>query len=865
MGAVQSGKTASMLGVAALSIDAGIDMVVILAGTRITLWRQTIERLLAQLDDSLDPSPPERSKARLLVPDPILALDDNVVASPAQLYAMNGPRLRRATESKIPVVVVAMKNVDHLRALGGIIRDRLIPIINELDRPFHMLVLDDESDDGSILDAKFEESLDPATQDLKQIPRSIVDLWEDRPHNGITRSVNLHATYIGYTATPQANFLQADHNPLSPKDFAISLRTPFDHGEVTPRSPTFREPHGLDAFYTGGEAFYVRLGHAICPPTSANPDKDLADALRGYLVAGAIRLWRDPDRLDPVDARLEYFSGKTEAFASCPKPHSMLFHPSPAITDHFEGAATVLRVICGFDEITSRRRIFSGDRGLPSEAIEELMDSEEGLWKQWLGRYRSSADSVRSAFELQAPARIPDDPEWPEIRSIILERLIPAVQIKIVNSDPRADDRPQFEPQEVSPGQWSAPADLATIFVSGNVMSRGLTLDGLTTTLFLRSSEDPYADTQMQMQRWFGYRGAYLELCRVFLPKEQLELFRCYQDTDEALRLTVLEAMNVDPDCAPDPFVLQGPDFTATGKLTNVSNVPLCPGPYPFVRLINRGDREDPNIEVVSQIFVAAPSVDITVRDLLRGRILESPLSLLEAADLLDRLRYQNHLPNINGWEGRRWLDLQVKVGIQNDPDRIIPFFRPPTSPKGTTPDVRSGPYAISAYMRLWKACLTHRARGLVDTDDPLTRWSMVDLESKIAQQPFFYVGIRYGKGAEIHEGPLGELLFTVKMMKRAVVGSEVDGSWGSRNPVPGKGQYLGDQLFDYHFHKSKPPTAIAGEPRWRSPGSPGLILFHVIEQLDQPHPTVAVGVCLPLGGPDQFAAKKPLVTGVGS
>src|SRR5688572_2070824 len=34
MGSVQSGKTASMLGVAALSLDAGVDMILVLAGTR---------------------------------------------------------------------------------------------------------------------------------------------------------------------------------------------------------------------------------------------------------------------------------------------------------------------------------------------------------------------------------------------------------------------------------------------------------------------------------------------------------------------------------------------------------------------------------------------------------------------------------------------------------------------------------------------------------------------------------------------------------------------------------------------------------------------------------------------------------------
>jgi hypothetical protein len=50
MGSVQSGKTASMLGVSALAIDHGVDIVVVLAGTRLSLWRQTYERLVQQLD-----------------------------------------------------------------------------------------------------------------------------------------------------------------------------------------------------------------------------------------------------------------------------------------------------------------------------------------------------------------------------------------------------------------------------------------------------------------------------------------------------------------------------------------------------------------------------------------------------------------------------------------------------------------------------------------------------------------------------------------------------------------------------------------------------------------------------------------------
>ena len=54
----------------------------------------------------------------------------------------------------------------------------------------------------------------------------------------------------------------------------------------------------------------------------------------------------------------------------------------------------------------------------------------------------------------------------------------------------------------------------SVIAIGGDKLSRGLTLEGLSVSYFLRASK--MYDTLMQMGRWFGYRPGYLDLCRLF-------------------------------------------------------------------------------------------------------------------------------------------------------------------------------------------------------------------------------------------------------------------------------------------------------------------------------------------------------------
>ena len=55
-------------------------------------------------------------------------------------------------------------------------------------------------------------------------------------------------------------------------------------------------------------------------------------------------------------------------------------------------------------------------------------------------------------------------------------------------------------------------------------MSRGLTLEGLSVSYFLRSSR--MYDTLMQMGRWFGFRPGYLDLCRLYTTADLTQWYR---------------------------------------------------------------------------------------------------------------------------------------------------------------------------------------------------------------------------------------------------------------------------------------------------------------------------------------------------
>ena len=167
----------------------------------------------------------------------------------------------------------------------------------------------------------------------------------------------------------------------------------------------------------------------------------------------------------------------------------MLIHPSSAKDDHFDVAAQVLAWSDGSDRREARARIDPGERALSVEGIQAQIDDEPEKWQSWMREFADAAHRCYTALSLPEKARVPGIDDWDEIRRLLLEEVVPGTQLAVINSDETADDRPDFEPSLVG-DTWGPPPNHSTIFVSGNVMARGLTLEGLTTTLFTRHSDD---------------------------------------------------------------------------------------------------------------------------------------------------------------------------------------------------------------------------------------------------------------------------------------------------------------------------------------------------------------------------------------
>jgi hypothetical protein len=219
LGYVQSGKTMSFTMVSALARDNGYPVVVVIAGTSVPLFRQSEERLKADLGlrERFDrkwrhisnPGP-----AALSIVKPLLEeWDDPTVP----------------TEEKQTLLVTVMKHHQHLASLNALLG------MLDLDGRA-VLVIDDEGDHAGLNTLVNED-------DISRTYERLITLKQRLPVHG----------YLLYTATPQAPLLINAIDALSPE---------------------FCKPLTPGSAYTGGKKFFeAHSGSLVC----TIPDDDLRD------------------------------------------------------------------------------------------------------------------------------------------------------------------------------------------------------------------------------------------------------------------------------------------------------------------------------------------------------------------------------------------------------------------------------------------------------------------------------------------------------------------------------------------------------------------------------------------------------------
>jgi hypothetical protein len=388
-----------------------------------------------------------------------------------------------ALQGTQPVLLVVKKNGMVLRRLH-----RYLDLAQDtVKQNLPVLIIDDEADQASI---------DTRGSYLAEGESNTDDYEEPTVINGLIRDLLnkfTKITYIAYTATPFANILiphdtydPTCKNDLYPRDFIVDLPKPIN--------------------YFGAEELFGRFD----PDTEEDiggldvirhvPDQDTIDLKQGMLPASL-----ETAMIDFVLSGACRALRKQGAF-----PATMLIHGSHLIQPQLE-----------VEKLVSRR-------------YAELKDE----WRYQ--RKHGFRERLKKRWEQDFRPRLNPRESEPDISFEMIEPYIgpflESVYVRVINST---------RPGEIL--DYEREPDLKAIAIGGNRLSRGLTLEGLLVSYFVRSSAT--YDTLMQMGRWFGFRGGYEDITRIYMPEELSGWFRDLALVEHELRrdIRVYEVENLTP------------------------------------------------------------------------------------------------------------------------------------------------------------------------------------------------------------------------------------------------------------------------------------------------------------------------------
>lgn len=469
VGYVQSGKTANYSALVAKAADCGYRLVIVLTGIHNSLRQQTQRRLTSELvglDDGqrVGVGPPPAERQWHTFTSSFLNGDFNPGnASPTALAGTN------------PVLIVAKKWVSVLRSMNDWFDRAPADVMAGLP----VLIVDDEADQASP-----NTGGDRPPPDAEEGGEPLEEIGPSSTNALIRQLVGRFdkVAYVAYTATPFANVL-IDHEAIDrvagedlyPRSFIVDL----------PRPPG----------YYGAERIFGLNEDEIVDPTIDGSGMDV------------IRRVFDEDVPLLVPAR----RADVEGFE--PQLPDSLIEAVDAFV--LAGAARIQR---GDGEEAATMLIHTSYRTPIQASLTELVEQHVDRFRdEWrYARGRTIEPRLRDLWERDfRPVTRSEDVTLDVPFDDLIESIgqfFEQLQVRQINSGSLDELDYEREP------------DIKVIVVGGNRLSRGLTLEGLLVSYYVRPAKN--YDTLLQMGRWFGFRNGYAELTRIYTTEQLEQWFR---------------------------------------------------------------------------------------------------------------------------------------------------------------------------------------------------------------------------------------------------------------------------------------------------------------------------------------------------
>ena len=371
--------------------------------------------------------------------------------------------------------LAVIKKNQHIEKLRKWLEESPVPL-----KDLPVIIIDDEADHGSI-----DTNYSKVDEDGERINPTITN----RRIRELIRALP-KCVYIGFTATPFANVLidAKEDDDLYPADFIASLPEPpgyfgprklFGLGmEPSDLSPMKAEKPSLDVIRDVEDGDFDDIGRTL--ESNGSCPKVLSKALLSFVLSSCGRLARGHNNEN------DHFS--------------MLVHPS-----HRTGTHSIMA-----DAVAKELELLAGAAIRPAKFPDILKRAQE-LW---------DSDFSKTTAKLEdSELPVQDfDTIWKFAKAVT-----ESIEIKILNSG--SDHILEYtHPRK------------RYIVIGGNKLSRGLTLEGLSISVFTRPTKKYQYDTLLQMGRWFGYRKHYYDLTRIYVDRPLAEKFAELARVEDELR-----------------------------------------------------------------------------------------------------------------------------------------------------------------------------------------------------------------------------------------------------------------------------------------------------------------------------------------